>query len=151
MSRCRKPPLWLKQIRAGQLPILPRPSDGLNLQFVGRGPEHARLVRLLPQRRRPGRQDSTAPHLALLAGAAGIGKSTPALGVARYAASHGALVPEQPLPRFCGSSALHGPFVAPLLQRVGRSAAGAVGGNLATCPPGPALAGTRASGTSRSG
>lgn len=72
-------------IRSGSLPIQTNDAGALTLQFVGRGGEHAQLVRLFQRPR-------ATPHLALLAGALGIGKSRLLEEFGRYAASRGALL-----------------------------------------------------------
>ncbi|MFZ0546463.1 MAG: AAA family ATPase [Candidatus Promineifilaceae bacterium] len=60
-------------------------EGGMTLKFAGRGPEHARLVRILTERH------PHHPHLALLEGNLGIGKSRLMAEFSRYAAIHGAL------------------------------------------------------------
>lgn len=72
-------------IRSGSMPIKARDTGSLTLQFVGRGGEHAQLVRLFTRQR-------ATPHLVLLAGALGIGKSRLIEEFGRHAASRGALL-----------------------------------------------------------
>lgn len=72
-------------IRAGTLPLPKERPTTLPLQFTGRGREHAQLVALFHQRRE-------SPHLILLSGSWGIGKSRLMQEFSVYAASHNALL-----------------------------------------------------------
>jgi predicted ATPase len=100
-------------IRSGSLPIQANDTGSLALQFVGRGGEHAQLVRLFQRQR-------ATPHLVLLAGALGIGKSRLMEEFGRYAASRGALLLSGRCLAF-GVPVPYQPFVMAL--RVGLTAA----------------------------